>query len=51
MLVVTAQGYGGRGYTMGAENRLSLVLFSGTDDKLQSAAVLTVGAAMIIETS
>lgn len=32
---------------MGAENRLSLVLFSGTDDKLQSAAVLTVGAAMM----
>ncbi|MFN8232989.1 MAG: DsrE/DsrF/DrsH-like family protein [Actinomycetota bacterium] len=30
---------------MGAEPRLSLVLFSGTDDKLSAAAVLTVGAA------
>jgi peroxiredoxin family protein len=30
---------------MGIDDRLSLVLFSGTDDKLQAAAVLTVGAA------
>jgi peroxiredoxin family protein len=30
---------------MGTDDRLSLVLFSGTDDKLQAAAVLTVGAA------
>ena len=29
------------------EQQLSLVLFSGTDDKLQSAAVLTAGAAAI----
>ena len=28
-----------------ADDTLSLVLFSGTDDKLQAAAVLTVGAA------
>ena len=28
-----------------AEDTLSLVLFSGTDDRLQSASVLTVGAA------
>jgi len=27
---------------MGAEDRLSVVLLSGTDDKLQSAPVLTV---------
>jgi peroxiredoxin family protein len=30
---------------MGTDDRLSLVLFSGTDDKLQAAAVLAVGAA------
>jgi len=30
---------------MSNDDRLSLVLFSGTDDKLQAAAVLTVGAA------
>jgi peroxiredoxin family protein len=30
---------------MGTDDRLSLVLFSGTDDKLHAAAVLTVGAA------
>lgn len=30
---------------MSTDDTLSLVLFSGTDDKLQSAAVLTVGAA------
>jgi peroxiredoxin family protein len=30
---------------MNADGTLSLILFSGTDDKLQSAATLTVGAA------
>jgi peroxiredoxin family protein len=30
---------------MGEESTVSLVLFSGTDDKLQAAAVLAVGAA------
>ena len=30
---------------MGSEDSLSLVLFSGTDDKLQAAAVLAAGAA------
>jgi peroxiredoxin family protein len=45
MLRVTTQGYERKGYAMSTDDRLSLVLFSGTDDKLQAAAVLTVGAA------
>ena len=45
MLTVTAQGYERKGYAMSTDDRLSLVLFSGTDDKLHAAAVLTVGAA------
>ena len=45
MLTVTTQGYERKGYAMSTDDRLSLVLFSGTDDKLQAAAVLTVGAA------
>jgi peroxiredoxin family protein len=32
---------------METDNTVSLVLFSGTDDKLQAAAVLTVGAAVM----
>jgi peroxiredoxin family protein len=32
---------------MGEEGTLSLILFSGTEDKLQAAAVLTVGAAVM----
>jgi peroxiredoxin family protein len=32
---------------MSADGTVSLVLFSGTDDKLQSAAVLSVGAAVM----
>ena len=32
---------------MGKEPTVSLVLFSGTDDRLQAAAVLTVGAAVM----
>jgi peroxiredoxin family protein len=32
---------------MGTDDTLSLVLFSGTDDKLQAAATLTVGAAVM----
>ena len=32
---------------MDTDNTVSLVLFSGTDDKLQAAAVLTVGAAVM----
>jgi peroxiredoxin family protein len=32
---------------MDPESTVSLVLFSGTDDKLQAAAVLTVGAAVM----
>jgi peroxiredoxin family protein len=34
-----------KGYKMAEEGTLSLVLFSGTDDKLQAAAILSVGAA------
>jgi peroxiredoxin family protein len=45
MLEATIQGSGRKGYEMGIDDRLSLVLFSGTDDKLQAAAVLAVGAA------
>jgi peroxiredoxin family protein len=45
MLEATTQGSGRKGYEMGTDDRLSLVLFSGTDDKLQAAAVLVVGAA------
>lgn len=44
MLGMTDKGYARKGYFM-SDDTLSLVLFSGTDDKLQAAAVLTVGAA------
>jgi peroxiredoxin family protein len=38
--------YAGKGYGMDSgDGTVSLILFSGTDDKLQSAAVLAVGAA------
>ena len=39
------KGYARKGYEMGTDDRLSIVLFSGTDDKLQAAGVLAVGAA------
>jgi amino acid transporter/peroxiredoxin family protein len=45
MLSVTHKGYERKGCAMSNDDRLSLVLFSGTDDKLQAASVLTVGAA------
>ena len=46
-LVVTEHAGDGKGSTMSADERFSLVLFSGTDDKLQAAATLAVGAAVM----
>jgi peroxiredoxin family protein len=45
MLVATTKGCERKGYDMGTDDRPSMVLVSGTDDKLQAAGVLAVGAA------